>query len=163
MTRRIAIAVPLTAVAVAGAVLAPGTFGQAGAAPATVTLEMRHKEARVTMIDESPRMTRRRRSESPGDSVVTRGTLRDAAGARAGVVHGQFVVTGGRSPDTTEQVTATFVLAGGQLAAQGVIDQEGASEVLPIVGGTGRFDGATGTVEISGNDQAVRFVVRPRA
>ena len=162
MTRRTAIAVPLTAVAVGAAALAPGTFGQAGAVPATLTLDMRHKEARVTMIDERPLMTRKRRSESPGDSVVTRGTLRDATGARAGVIHGQFVVTGGRSPDTTEQVTTTFALAGGQLAAQGVIDQEGASDVLPIVGGSGRYDGATGSVEISGNDRAVRFVVRLR-
>lgn len=162
MNRKTAIVTPLAAFAAAGAVLAPGTFGQDAPAPGTLTLEMRHKEARVTMVDEKPLMTRRRRSESPGDSVVTRGTLRDASGARAGVIHGQFVVTGGRSPDTTEQVLATFVLEDGQLATQGLIDQEGDTETVAVVGGTGRFDGATGTVEVSGDDQAVRFVVRLR-
>ncbi len=161
MTRRIAYALPLAAVA-AGAALAPGTFGQSPSAPATLTLEMRHKEARVTMIDERPLMTRKRTTESPGDSVVSRGTLRNTAGAAVGAIHGKFVVTGGRSADTTEHVSATMVLADGQLALQGVIDQEGASEVVPIVGGSGRFDGAAGTAEITGDDNAVRFVVRLR-
>ncbi len=166
MYRRTIIAVPLIAFAAAGAVFAPGSFGQGQAAPTTLTLEMRHREARVTMIDEAPRMTRRLPSESPGDSVVSRGTLRGTngfhAGARVGVLHAQFVVTGGRSPDTTEQVVSTFVLDHGQLAVQGVVDQEGDSEIVPIVGGTGRYDGARGSVEITGDDKAVQFELRFR-
>lgn len=160
MNRRTLVAAPLAALAGAAA-LVPVTFGQ-DPAPGTLTFEMRHKEARVTMIDESPRMTRKRPSESPGDSVVSRGTLRDAAGAKAGSVHAQFTVTHGRSPNTTEQVVGAMALTGGQITVHGLMDQKGNSETIAITGGTGAYDGARGTVEISGNDKAVKFVVRLR-
>lgn len=160
MTRRTLVAASLAAAGVAAAAVAPGSSGQS--APAPLTLDMRHEEAKVTMLDEAPRMTKKRPSESPGDSVVSHGVLRDSTGARVGAVHGQFVVTSGRSPDTTEHVLSTFVLAGGQIAAQGVIDQEGDSESVAIVGGTGQYDGATGSIEITGDDKSVRFTLKLR-
>jgi hypothetical protein len=41
-----------------------------------------------------------------------------------------------------------------------VIDQVGVSETLAVIGGTGAYEGASGTVEITGDEKAVRFEIR---
>lgn len=159
MTRRYPIAIAAAALAAGGAVLVPSSSGQGGALPDTLTLQMRHREAKVTFVDELPRMKNRRSSESPGDTAVARGRLRAADGSPIGQTHSEFVVTGGRSPRTTEQATGTFVLREGQIAIHGVFPNIPGTDkdVIPIVGGTGRYNGATGSVEITSGRRAVTF------
>lgn len=158
MDRRTLVALPLTALAVGAAIGVPLGSGQAPAP--TLELQMRHSEARVTLIDSPPVATRARPGESPGDRAVGRGVVRDLSGTRLGTVHNDFLISAGRGHSTNEQVNATFVLRDGQIATQGVIDQVGASETLAIVGGTGAYTGARGSVEITGDRTRVRFSVR---
>jgi hypothetical protein len=160
MNRTRALAVSCLALIIAATIVASSLAGQLRTEGTVLNLQMRHTEAKVTIIDETPRMTKSRPSESPGDSAVGQGTIRDEKGVRVGTVHNDFVVTTGRTPGTTEQVTSTFVLQQGQIATQGVIDQVGASEMLAVIGGTGAYEGASGTVEITGDEKAVRFAIR---
>lgn len=148
-------------VAVAGGALTATSSGQS-AEPAPLTLVLPHKEQRVTLVDLPPRKTKRNRSESPGDQAIQSGTVRDAAGKRVGSHYSVATVVKGRTPGTTEQYQTTFVLTDGQISAQGVIDQVGSSESLSIVGGTGAYAGARGEMTITGDDKAVRFVLRMR-
>lgn len=159
MTRKYPIAI--AAAVAGGAVLVPASLGQDGASPDTLSLQMRHREAKVTFVDERPRMSKRRPSESPGDTAIARGALRAASGARVGRAHSEFVVTGGRSPRTTEQATGTLELPDGQIAIHGVFNNTGSDkDVIAIVGGTGRFNGARGSVEITSGRRAVTFALR---
>jgi hypothetical protein len=160
MTARYPIAIA-AALAAGGAVLVPGSFGQDAAAPAALTLKMAQREAKISFVDVPPRMRGRRSSESPGDTVISRGTLRSDSGARAGRIHAAFVVTGGRSPRTTEHVTGTVVLADGQITIQGVFANTGSDkDVVAITGGSGRYEGARGSVEITSGRKGVSFAFR---
>lgn len=159
MTRKYPIAIAAAALAAGGVVVVPNSSGQESALPDELTLQMRHREAKVTMVDAPPRMSRRRPSESPGDAAIARGRLRAADGSPVGQIHSEFVVTGGRSPRTTEQATGTFVLSDGQIAIHGVFPNIPGTDkdVIPIVGGTGRYNGATGSVEITSGRRTVTF------
>lgn len=160
MTRKYPLAIALVAVAAGGA-LASGSAGQEQTPPDSLELEYRHREARVAFVDEPPRMTKRRPSESPGDSAISRGTLRNGAGEKVGTAHAQFLITGGRGEKTSEQATVTFVLADGQITAQGIFDNAGGSDVdvIAITGGTGRYDGARGNIRVTSGRQAVGFAL----
>ena len=160
MPRKYPIAIAAAALAAGGTVLVPASSGQGGP-PDSLTLEMRHRDARVAFVDEPPRMKTRRSSESPGDTAIARGRLRAPSGAPAGQAHSEFVVTGGRSPRTTEQATGTLVLRDGQIAIHGVFRNTGSDkDVIAIVGGTGRYNGAKGSVEIVSGRRAVTFTLR---
>lgn len=160
MTRKYPIAIAAAALAAGGAVLVPASSGQDGTLPDTLTLQMRHREAKVTFVDERPHMSKRRSSESPGDTVIARGALRAASGARIGRAHSEFVVTGGKSPRTTEQATGTLELPDGQIAIHGVFTNTGSDkDVIAIAGGTNRYHGARGSVEITTSRRAVTFAL----
>lgn len=151
---------PLSAVAAVATVVFMGAAlntSSAQQAEEPIRLKMRFREAKFQMIDNPPRMTESRPSESPGDMVVARGWLRDPSGDRAGRLHSIFTVTGGKSPRTTELATGVFKLKDGQIAIQGVIGTKDI-DVLPIVGGTGAYEGANGSVEVTTGRRAVTFV-----
>ena len=161
MSPRSPIVVSLVALAAAAAVLAPGSAAQSGPLE-PLTVQFRHAEADVSLVDIGPKMTRRRPSESPGDLAVGSARLRDAAGGIVGRLHQSFMVTGGRGEATTEQVNATIVLRDGQIALQGVADNSkpDAPLVVAITGGTGRYDGARGSAHVRESRSAVAFELR---
>lgn len=166
MSRKYPIAITAAALAAAAVVLAPGTSAQGpstqGQTSETVTVEFRHREAKVNIVDLPPKMTRRRPSESPGDLAVGSARLRNPAGAIVGELHQSFMVTGGRGEATTEQITATIVLRDGQITVQGLADNRkpDAPLVAAITGGTGRYDGARGTMHVRESRSAVTFELR---
>ena len=161
MSPRYPIAISAVALAATAAVFVPGSAAQGGA-PESLTVQFRHSEARVSLVDIGPRMTRRRPSESPGDLAVGSARLRDAAGGIVGRMHQSFMVTGGRGEATTEQVNATMLLRDGQITLQGVADNSKPDSplVVAITGGTGRYDGARGSAHISESRTAVSFELR---
>ncbi len=161
MSRKYPIAVSAAALATAAAVLAPGTSAQSQG-PETLTVQFRHREAKVSIVDLPPRMTRRQRSESPGDLAVGTARLRSPSGAPVGHAHQSFMVTGGRGEATTEQITATFVLRDGQITLQGLADNRtpDAPLIAAITGGTGRYDGARGSAHVRESRTAVTFELR---
>ena len=161
MSKRYPIVICAAALAAGVAVFVPGSAAQSGG-PEPLTVQFRHNEAKVSLVDIGPKMTRRRPSESPGDLAVGSARLRDASGAIVGRMHQSFMVTGGRGEATTEQVNATAVLKDGQITLQGVVDNSkpNAPLVIAITGGTGRFDGARGSAHIRERRTAVAFELR---
>lgn len=127
--------------ALAAALAGPALIGTAGAqtTPTTLELVQRERDTSTGFVDNPPR-----RRESAGDVFTIRGPVRDAAGDRAGSAQAVFTQTGRRSA----LGSATFALRDGQLMIAGVVDG-GAADTLAVVGGTGAYAGATGTVRVT--------------
>jgi hypothetical protein len=123
----------------AGALAVPVLVGSAGAqAPTTLELVQIDREVRTGFVDAPPK-----RRESAGDVFTVRGPVRDAQGRRAATVQGVFTQTGPRSAHGGGTVT----LPAGRIAFQGVLGL-GGDDTLAIVGGTGAYSGAGGSVRI---------------
>ena len=166
MSPKYPIAVCAAVVATAAAVVVPGTRSTTSSAqaqaPDALTVQFRHREAKVNLVDLPPKMTRARRSESPGDLAVGSARLRSASGAIVGELHQSFMVTGGRGEATTELITATIVLRDGQITIQGMADNRkpDAPLIAAITGGTGRYDGVRGSAHVRESRTAVALELR---
>ena len=89
-----------------------------------------------------------RKGVSPGDQFLEHGVLRDPSGHPAG--HFQMVtqLVSGNARHGGEQSSLTLYLAGGQVQVTG--GHATASRfVLPVVGGTGNYTGAAGTLTVA--------------
>jgi hypothetical protein len=141
---------PLLIAAAATAALAGSTLiGSAGAQtiPATLELVQLERDVSTGFVDNPPR-----RRESAGDVFTIRGRVRDAAGRPAGRAEAVFTQTGRRSAAGA----ATFVLSGGQLMIAGIVDG-GSTDTLAVVGGTGAYEGAAGTVRVTEGRRRTSF------
>ena len=148
-------------VTAAGIALAIAT-SSSGQAPAGTTLELSlpAKKARVTVLDLPPRKSAKRPSESVGDRVIMSGPLVAGDGTTAGWHYNEATIVKGRTPKTTEMSVTVLDLRDGQITAQGVFDQVGEFESLAITGGTRAYEGASGLIDLGGDENAVRFTVR---
>jgi hypothetical protein len=138
-------------IATAGALAA--LVGAAGAqSPTTLELAQLERETRGGFVDNPPR-----HRESAGDLFTVRGPLRDAAGQAVGNAHAVFTQTARRAA----RGGATFTLADGSIEVSGRLGGTG-TDTLAIVGGTGAYAGATGSVLIteSRGRTAFRFTFR---
>ena len=85
---------------------------------------------------------------APGERVTHHGELRDAAGAKVGEFYSDGVFVGaplGAGPFAASHFEMhTFNLAGGSIAGMGTTSASGPS-TYAIIGGTGRYSGATGS------------------
>ena len=166
MSLKYPIAIAAAALATAAAVIVPGTSAQTPTAQpraaGPLTVQFRHRDAKVKLVDLPPKMTRRQPSESPGDLAVGSARLRDGAGAVVGELHQSFMVTGGRREATTELITATIVLRDGQITLQGLADNRKPNAPLTaaITGGTGAYDGVRGSAHVRESPAAVAFELR---
>ena len=130
----------LTLITAACAALAVALVGSAGAqAPTTLELVQIDREVKTGLVDNPPK-----RRESAGDVFTVRGPIRDAQNRRAGTSNGVFTQTGPKSAHGA----ATFTLPSGRIAIQGVLGTSG-DDTLAVVGGTGAYANATGTVRIT--------------
>jgi Dirigent-like protein len=133
----------MTAVARAAAVLLAAAAAAGPARAGTLTIAVTSVALSAKTIDVGPKGT------STGDRVVMRDRLLNARrqfgrprGAQVGSDHGTMTFTGAHS--------ATFSgvasLPGGTLRISGRVVAVPAGLVIPVTGGTGRFDGAKGYV-----------------
>lgn len=123
--------------ALAAAVLAGGATAQT--APPTLELHQLERDSRSGFVDNPPR-----RRESRGDVFTVGGRVRDASGRSVGSAHAVFTQTGRR----TAHGGGTFTLSDGAIVVSGRLGGSG-TDTLAIVGGTGAYAGATGTVLIT--------------
>jgi len=137
--------------ATAAAALAAGgvvaTTGSAQDPPPTLELVQRSSETRSAFVDNPPR-----RRESRGDMFTLSGPVRDAAGRRVGRAEGAFVLTTAKRA----QGSATLLLDSGRLVIEGAVGPGRVSE-LAIVGGTGAYSSARGSVEVTETRRATRL------
>ncbi len=125
-------------------------------APPSGTLELvqRDRETRFTMVDLPPRQGNRR-LPTPGDVAVISGPMRSASNRRVGRVQAHFTAVS-RGRRFAAEVTGTFLLRRGNIMIQGPIG-EGRVDRLAIVGGTGVYAGARGTLTIRDGRRDSRF------
>lgn len=130
------------ALGAAALIAAPGGAQQS---PTALVLINRHSEDQTKIVDNPPR-----KKDGAGDIIVIDEKLRDTRGAVVGQAYAVFVQT-----RRAAQGTITFRVPGGRIEAAG-IDGVGDSGEFAIVGGTGDYAGARGTVtrsEIRGGQQ----------
>ena len=136
------LAAAAAAAALSAAVAVPGlTSAQAG--PSTTTVNV--KVQAIAKDDLAPRSRAR---VSLGDRLVTRQSLFDGAGKRVGTLHTDCTGTGPTRPlpGATLLCTTSYAFSGGQIVAAGMFKLDGSGELV-IVGGTGVYAGARGSVK----------------
>ena len=131
-----------TAAALSAAIAVPGlTSAQSGPSMTTVQVKVQA----FAKDDVAPRSRSR---VSLGDRLTTRQSLFDGAGKRVGTLSTDCTGTGPTRPlpSATLLCTASYSLSGGQIVAAGAFKLDGRGE-LAIVGGTGAYTGARGTIK----------------
>jgi Dirigent-like protein len=150
--RRLAVLPPLVA---ALASLAPAAAAQQPAPPSgTLELVQRDRETRFHLVDASPRQGERG-TPTPGDVAVLSGVLRNSAGRRVGRVQACFT-TVSRGRRYSGEATGTFSLRGGDVMVQGRVGDSRVDR-LAVVGGTGVYAGARGTMAARTSRDDTRF------
>ena len=133
------------ALAAAIATCVVGIAAAAKSAPG-ITFHLVEKDAGFNFVDNKP-LGGKAHVASIGDMFAFTSSLWTKANKRTGSLYASCIVTsGGRHP--ISQCTGTFTLAGGQLALQASIkDHTGKiPDHIAIVGGTGAYEGARGSV-----------------
>jgi hypothetical protein len=98
---------------------------------------------------------------SQGDAAVYRATLKDTSGQAAGTYHSHCVITkAGNHP--VALCTDSFFLRDGRITAVGGVHLD-RNQLLPVVGGTGAYEGAQGTllIEVRKRTPALTFQLQP--
>jgi hypothetical protein len=150
--KRLALVIVAAGAATAGGAAVVGSTGAQVPAPPTGTLELvaLDREGRFRFVDTPPR-----RRENPGDSFLVTQRLRDTSNRRVGRAHATLTFTPGRPP--TAEGSGTFLLRAGRIVVSGLIDEAGRTDTLVIVGGSGAYTGATGTMLIRETRRSTRF------
>lgn len=126
--------------------------------PPTGSLELvsHDDETRFTFVDNPPR-----RRERAGDLFVINSRLRDSANRPAGRLHATFAETQ-PPPRVIAQGSATFRLGDGQIMVSGPIVNQGPgdrTDTLAVVGGTGAYTAARGTLVTTETRRGARYVL----
>ena len=129
----------LAAAAAASGGLAIAANGDSTAGP---TIDLSAKPTGGTPVNLGPKAV------SPGDEFLEHGVLSDASGKPAGRFQMITQFVNGNAHRGSEQSSFTLYLAGGQLT---VIGGHATTSrfTLPVVGGTGSYAGAAGTLTIA--------------
>jgi hypothetical protein len=154
--KRPALILTAACVAIVSVAALGGSSGAQAPAPPTGTLELvsHDREIRFKYIDNRPR-----RRESAGDLFLLSGRVRDGSGRPAGRFHASFAVTQRRP--SVSQGSGTFILDNGQIVVSGPIVERGRSDrtdTLAVVGGSGAYIAARGTMVTTETRGSTRFV-----
>ena len=144
ITRRTVAAVTCGLVASAGLVTVVGSQAQEPGPPTgTLELVQRERDTRSRLIDVPPRQGERGRP-TIGDGFLITGSVRDAAGNRAGRLQAHFLVTSREDA----QASGTFILNDGRIVIGGATTEADIDD-FAVLGGTGRYAGARGTLRVT--------------
>jgi hypothetical protein len=153
--RRLVVSIGIVCAALVAAVVVAATSGAQGGPPAgTLELVSRDSETSFKFVDNAPR-----RKESAGDMAILRAPVRTPAGERAGRFQVYFVAVKGGDFERRflGQASGSFVLSGGDITVNGVIDDRRDNDMLAIAGGTGAYAGARGTLLVTETNDSTRF------
>jgi hypothetical protein len=147
-------------VATAGAASGLAACG-GGDEPRERTLRCTDRQGRMAISVDAPPRTLAREEINPGDQVVTTRLLLDGSGNRAGTVHSVCTITDGRNEDATEACQGVVELDDGRLAFSKTAKlSEPEPPPMPITGGTGTYEGATGVITaVSGAELELRLLM----
>jgi hypothetical protein len=141
---------------ISGAALVGGSGAQP-TGPPTGTLELvsPDRESHFAFVDNPPR-----KHEGAGDQFVINSRLRDTSNHPVGRVHASFADTQSQ-PHVVAQGSATFRLGNGQIVISGPIVDRGRhdrSDTFAVVGGSGDYTAARGTMVTAETRKSTRFV-----
>jgi hypothetical protein len=136
-TRKTAIAVLAAATAATGAFAMTANGDSAG-----TTIDLKAKATGGAPVNVGPKAI------SPGDEFLEHGVLADASGKPAGRFQMITQFVSGSARRGNEQSSFTLYLKGGQLTVMGG-HATTSRFTLPVVGGTGTYAGAAGTLAVS--------------
>ena len=160
-TRRLAVAsrrsmlLAIAAASIAAAAALPIASGGAQSAPRTISVTYAQPEK--TFLDDAPPRTLRRGGLTLGDRIVqVQGVRID--GRRAGTYHTDATVTNRVATGFarfTALLQSTLHLSDGDIYATGFVDAARGGDRQSIVGGTGAYAGARGSVVGSENGAVI--------
>jgi hypothetical protein len=135
----------VAAITIAAVVAGSGSAQQ----PGEQTIRFVQRASTDHFVDNPPRGTRRSRRISAGDFIVSTEPVFDATNStRVGTAHNFCVATrGGTIPRVTFQCTGTAVLRQGSVAVN-FGGRFGAEVTTAVTGGTGAFEGRTGSAVV---------------
>jgi hypothetical protein len=151
--KRLAVVIAAACAAIVSAAVVVGSSGAQQPGPPTGTLELvaLDREASFKFIDVPPR-----RRESAGDQFILNERLRDNSNRPVGRAHAAFVNTPGKP--SAAQGSGTFVFGNGQVVVTGVVDERGRTDTMAVVGGSGAYTGARGTLLITEARRTTTFL-----
>jgi hypothetical protein len=154
--QRLALIITVACAAIVGVVALVGSSGAQQAGPPMGTLELvsLNRETRFAFVDNPPR-----RRERAGDLFMINARLRDTSNRPAGRLHASFAETQ-PPPRVVAQGSATFILGNGQIMVSGpLVDRPGdRTDTFAVVGGTGAYTAARGTMLSTDTRRRTRFV-----
>jgi hypothetical protein len=142
------------AVAMTAVLAAPGGAQTSGGRTLTFLDDTAH--ARQAFIDNAPKSPTqnpqsRRFRLSTGDMLYLHSPILDGAGGkRIGTAYSQFTVVKGNSfANAVFRGHGAFLLHDGQIAADGVFRVAQATKTIAVLGGTGAYEGARGSMSFT--------------
>ena len=152
-----------TAATVAIAIAVTGSAQSTGGR--TVTLFENTARERSTLVDNAPKSSTkdpesRRFRLSAGDELVNRTPVLDhQGGARIGTSYAHAVVVNGRRFQSANlQANVVLALRDGTIALAGLVGA--AQRPLAVVGGTGAYDGASGSATEKETNKGAELTIR---
>jgi len=136
----------IAAVAIASAVAAAAVPALSGAEPSGREITVHEKVIGLKFVHQ--KASTKGDKLAMGDAVVTRQSMADDSGKRLGTLFTTCTNVGARTGvfKATLECVVTYRFTNGQVTAAGVVRLSDPKAVLPIVGGSGAFTGASGTV-----------------
>ena len=155
--QRLALTITAACAAIVAVVALVANSGAQQPGPPTGTLELvsLNRETRFAFVDNPPR-----RRERAGDLFMINARLRDGNNRPAGRLHASFAETQ-PPPRVVAQGTATFILSNGRIMVSGPIVDRGRNdrtETLAVVGGSGAYTAARGTLVTTDTRRSTRYV-----
>ena len=155
--QRLALIITAVCAGIVSVVALVGSSGAQQPGPPTGTLELvtLAREGSFADVDNPPR-----RRASAGDLFVFNARLRDGSNRPTGRFHASFVATQ-PPPRVVAQGSATFILRNGQIMVSGPIVVGGRgdrTDTFAVVGGSGAYTAARGTMVITERRRSARYV-----
>lgn len=144
--------------AVAAAAVGTGAVAMtaSGGSAAGTTIDLKATPTGGAPVNVGPKAV------SPGDEFLEHGVLLDTSGQRAGRFQMITQFVDGNARRGNEQSSFTLYLTGGQLAVTGG-HATTSRFTLPVIGGTGPYAGAAGTLTVTpgkGETESLHIVLR---
>jgi len=146
----------IAALAAAATALVLAVGGSAQGNPHTIQLVER--TVQNTQVHNPPK------GFSQGDEFVFRSKLTDTSGQRAGTDGGYCIFTKAARRSPVAECSASLFLSDGKISVSGGANLGGRKVLLPVVGGTGAYEGAQGTLlveERKGNKSDLTVNLQP--
>jgi hypothetical protein len=151
--RRLSVLAAAVAAAVAATVVLAANGGAQPPGARTLTFLDDTNHATQGFVDNAPKSPvrnpqSRRFRLSIGDTLYVRSPILDrAGGTRIGTAYSQFTVASGNSfANAVFRGHGAFKLRGGQIAADGILRPANATNTVAVLGGTGAYAGARGSL-----------------